>query len=314
MNSDEELSFAYKYPFTSEAKAVVAAQGSAPEQGMDKFLEMARARVEESFRKGTLEYKNMRYGRADYLVSYVYARMLVSALGSRLGVSKYATAEAARSKEALESGDNGDIVHVAKELGLKVAVADDSFKVAFAQFTEKMAGYPDFSLSNFGMHNGHVVLDRHEMAEALRFFITAEITKGLPIKLSDIPQRVVAIAKSIKPPQAQPSGSIQRKGTFAWVEKLLGTPIPDVRHRTVNLVLAPYLVNTKGLSEEEAAKVISEYIDRCKELDPNTNITDSYIRYQCSYAKRRGLKPLSLARARELLGGFLDLGEPRVGR
>ena len=46
--------------------------------------------------------------------------------------------------------------------------------------------------------------------------------------------------------------------------------------------------------------------EKCKIIDPNTKITDSYIRYQCGYAKKRGLKPLSFKRAKELLGDFLE--------
>ena len=56
---------------------------------------------------------------------------------------------------------------------------------------------------------------------------------------------------------------------------------------------------------EQAVKIINEYIEKCKEIDPSTKINESYIRYQCSYAKRRGLKPLSLDRAKELLGNTI---------
>jgi hypothetical protein len=70
----------------------------------------------------------------------------------------------------------------------------------------------------------------------------------------------------------------------------------------VNLILAPYLVNTKGIDVEQAAKIIIEYIDRCRAIDPNTKINERYIEYQCDYAKKKGLRPLSLSRAKELLG------------
>jgi len=80
-----------------------------------------------------------------------------------------------------------------------------------------------------------------------------------------------------------------------------------VRHRTVNLILAPYLVNTKQLEVEQAARIISDYIERCKQIDPNTKINERYIEYQCSYAKRRGLRPLSHERAKELLGSAVEV-------
>ena len=95
--------------------------------------------------------------------------------------------------------------------------------------------------------------------------------------------------------------------TFRWIERLLQTPIPDVRHRTVNLILAPYLVNVRNMSPEEAFKVINDYIERCKKVNPDTKIGEQYIRYQCNYAKKRGMRPLALQKAKELLGGLVEL-------
>lgn len=309
MHSDEELSFAYKYPFSKEAKAVIGSQ-SVTGQNLDMFLEQAKARLEEAFSKGKLEYKNLRYGKLEYVIGYAYARMLVSGLGSRVGISKYAAAEASRSKGAIESGGAGDIVHLSSELGLDVLRDGLDFKMGFAQFLRYMSSIPDFSMANFKLHDGFVLIDRHQMADLLRSAMFREILKGLPIKLSDMPARVTTFSKSVKLPVVSLRSNAKGGGS-AWIDKLLETPIPDVRHRVVNLVLAPYLVNTKGMSEEEAFKIISNYIERCKELDPNTKINDSYIKYQCAYARKRGLKPLSLTRARELLGGLVDLGQEK---
>ena len=309
MHTDEELSFAYRYPFSKEAKEAV---GSRREDSTDRdrFLELAKTRIEEAFAKGRLEYKNIKYGQLDYVVGYAYARMLVSGLGSRVGIVKYAAAEASRSKDAIESGGEDDIVRLSSELGFDVSKDGAGFKIGFVPFLEYMSSTADFSLANFKLHGGFVVLDRHQMADMLRSAMFREIMKGLPIKLGDMPAKVTAFSKSIKLPVVAARPTVKGGGS-AWIEKLLNTPIPDVRHRVVNLVLAPYLVNAKGMSEDEAFKVISNYIERCKELDPNTKINDSYIRYQCAYARKRGLKPLSLTRAGELLGGLVDLGQER---
>ena len=145
------------------------------------------------------------------------------------------------------------------------------------------------------------------MIKILEQAVRKEISKGLPIKITDLPKQVIEYSKGLK---LKPAAKIEVKAgkkSEEWIEKLLQTPIADVRHRTVNLILAPYLVNTKGYDVEQATKIINDYIERCKEIDPNTKITESYIRYQCNYAKRRGLKTLSLDRAKELLGSQVDL-------
>lgn len=124
-------------------------------------------------------------------------------------------------------------------------------------------------------------------------------------------------SKSIKIPA--PKVQIRKgAGNIMWIDRLLATPIPDARHRTVNLILAPYLVNIKGLPVEKAIETISNYIALCKTINPDTKITDRYIKYQCEYAKAHGLKPLSLARAKTELGSGIDfvmlLGEEEAKR
>ena len=116
---------------------------------------------------------------------------------------------------------------------------------------------------------------------------------------------MIDAAKGVKLPERRLALDL-KGGAYAWIEKLLATPIVDVRHRSVNLILAPYFTNVKGLDEEEATKAVMEYIERCKAVNPNTRINEAYIRYQCKYAKNRGLKPLSLVKARELLADVIE--------
>ena len=49
-------------------------------------------------------------------------------------------------------------------------------------------------------------------------------------------------------------------------------------------------------------KAVNDYIKKCKEINPDTNVNESYIRYQVRYSKAKGMKPLSLQKAKELLG------------
>ncbi|MEM3227891.1 MAG: DNA primase noncatalytic subunit PriX, partial [Candidatus Micrarchaeaceae archaeon] len=133
-----------------------------------------------------------------------------------------------------------------------------------------------------------------------------KILEGLPISSKELPKEVALFYKSnglrIAGTKAKQAGG--GRG-IDWVERLLEYPILDGRHRIVNLVLAPYLVNVRGMEIEEAVKRISAYIEACKRVNPDTRINEQYIRYQCAYAKRKGMKVLSAKRARELLGDEL---------
>jgi DNA primase large subunit len=162
-------------------------------------------------------------------------------------------------------------------------------------------------LVNQKLSAGSVLLSKTDALKLFEEAMRSEITKGLPIDLKLLPKEIIDFSKTFKLTVKTYAGPVKFGRNDTWVEKLLATPIADIRHRTVNLILAPYLVNTKGMSVDQATKIILEYIERCKLLDPATKVNERYIRYQCDYAKKRGLKVLSLDRAKELLGGALDI-------
>lgn len=305
MYTEEDLSFAYKYPFSKEAKDITNEWQRQNHSNPMQFADLGKHRVEDALQSQKLEYKNIKYGKIDYIIGYAYARILVSAIGNELAIRKYAAAEAARSKEAIESSSVQELERLARELNIDITLNGSTFAIRFNLFLRYAPKRPEFSISNFGLNNGFVSLDMHALSLILQSVMEREIKKGLPIKTSEIPKIMLAYAKEIKVPKIEiKMGRGSR--TFAWIEHLLNTPIPDVRHRTVNLILAPYLVNVKGLDEETAAQVILKYIERCKELDANTKINETYIRYQCKYAKKKGLRPLSISKAKDLVGKFID--------
>ena len=64
----------------------------------------------------------------------------------------------------------------------------------------------------------------------------------------------------------------QDGNTIPWIEKLFQTPIDDYRKNTVFLILAPYLINTKKLSYDDALNVINSWLNKCdqsRRLDSN---------------------------------------------
>ena len=184
----------------------------------------------------------------------------------------------------------------------------EELAIRFEQYLKAAPRRRGYELVNQRLGGGAVILSSDKIKGLLAEAAAKEMMKGLPIKVNELPGEVVEYAKGVK--IRIKAAETQKKKDIAsesWIEDLLKTPIADVRHRTVNLILAPYLVNSKGLDVEQATKVIVEYIEKCKELDPNTKVNERYIEYQCSYAKKRGMKPLSRTKARELLQGSIDL-------
>jgi Primase X len=69
-----------------------------------------------------------------------------------------------------------------------------------------------------------------------------------------------------------------RGNTIAWIEKLLQTPIDDYRKNAVNLVLAPYLINIKKVSYDDALNTINNWLSRCGKLRPSDQNFDYTVR------------------------------------
>jgi hypothetical protein len=70
-----------------------------------------------------------------------------------------------------------------------------------------------------------------------------------------------------------------RSNTIGWIEKLLQTPIDDYRKNAVSLILAPYLINIKKLSYEDALNIINSWLIKCgklRQLDNNLKYTVKY--------------------------------------
>ncbi len=299
------LDFAYRYPFSKEAKMLVSELN--PEFS-ERYLKGGMLRLRLALKGSVIHFANadMHDIKLAYLMSYVYARMIVSALNDRHAIALYAEAESLRVSEALLEDSIENFMKVSEELNSGISYSSGIFAVRFEKFLMQAPNSEEFALGRQELEKGYIYMGRAAASRLVGSIARQGIRRGLPIPMHELPKSVVEYAKGIRHEYVSAQQATSDARSYAWVERLLARPIPDVRHRTVNLILAPYLVNVRRLKEEEAAEIIVNYIERCKELDPNTRITPSYIKYQCHYAKEKGLRTLSLVRARELLGSVID--------
>jgi hypothetical protein len=307
MGARNSVDFAYKYPFAEEAKNLI--KGMKFDKVDGGHLTGGFLRLQSALKEGRLDYRNMDYEKPkiDSIAGYVYCRMLVSATGSRILIKRYAEAEAKRSASALQMDSESNVLDVAKQVGIDANAKEDMFALGFIEFLQYAKQSEENALVNRSISNGMVSMDRHSFLQIVESAIEKAIEKGLPISRNAIPREVSEMARSIKVPVPKGRGGPIGKGGITWIEKLLYTPIPDCRHRTINLILAPYMVNVKNLEVDDAVKQISAYIETCRVVNPNTNITERYIRYQCEWAKKRGMRPLAFARAKNELFSSMDL-------
>jgi Primase X len=81
---------------------------------------------------------------------------------------------------------------------------------------------------------------------------------------------------------------------IAWIEKLLQTPIDDYRKNAVSLILAPYLINIRKISYENALNMINNWLTECGKIRQLNQNFDYMVRYALRYSAKNGSRPLKL--------------------
>jgi Primase X len=79
-----------------------------------------------------------------------------------------------------------------------------------------------------------------------------------------------------------------------WIETLLQIPISDHRKYALWRIVAPYLINARKLSHEDAMSIIREWLDRCDKLRPLVSVNNR-IKPNLTAAER-GYFPISFSR------------------
>jgi non-catalytic primase subunit PriX-like protein len=105
-----------------------------------------------------------------------------------------------------------------------------------------------------------------------------------------ITENIVHRSTNDRTARAQTSNST----TIWWIEKLLQTPVDDYRNFAVWRILAPYLINIRKCSADEAYEMIKEWLDRCRSLRRLKFNPNYMIKYNIKSAKRNGYLPISL--------------------
>ncbi len=315
MYTTADLDFAYKYPFTAKAKGIVR-ESSADKisaETKERILKSAAARVSEAFKNGKIEAYRLRMDSAklENVLAYPYARLLASSIQRNDLAQKYIRAEAKRCSSFLYLEDKDVLGAIASELGINLKYDGDKYSIGFVEYLQSAPQENQFRLVNQELSLGIVHMNFQKTASFLSEPIALAMSAGFPIPKGQIPKDIIDYSKAIKLPKPKLSAPGRSSD---WIENILANPIPDVRQRVVGLILAPYLVNVKKMDPDAAYPIILEYINKCRQIDNSTRITDAQIMYQCKYAKEKGMRPLSFTKAKELLAGIIDLQDEKSAK
>ena len=121
------------------------------------------------------------------ILSYPYARILVSCVGDEVLVRRYALAEAKAFNDRLRKEDMDTVVLLAKELEVEAARGDEGLHMHFADFLGYTSGLrgPEWKLVNQDLRRGYVHLEKGRFVRVLEQALYERIEDELPLPVND---------------------------------------------------------------------------------------------------------------------------------
>lgn len=161
-------------------------------------------------------------------ISYVYARILVSALGDAYVVRRHALAEAVRVKEHLEREDD---VYVVRECALAVGLDFEPegalFKAHFSEYLKQAVHLKDmeWKLVRQPLRGGVVEMERKTAARLIQEALRRRIEAELPRPVSDeVKARVEPDLKPLRELAAAKKERYSMEGAFGKVDLAILPP------------------------------------------------------------------------------------------
>lgn len=149
-----------------------------------------RERVMDALNKGEVRYNPLLrdYDRLIEVMSYPYARMIVSIIGDRFLTKRYALAEAVRMNGLLAGESRETVLLVSETLGIESRVDED--RMIHMKFTDYLTlssrlRSVDWKLINSDIHAGVVRLTQDKFSRLMQNAFQDKIESELPLMTPD---------------------------------------------------------------------------------------------------------------------------------
>ena len=190
-----------KYPFLGEAsEAIIQNSVDIADLFGGSLYEDARirglARVEEALLHSEVSYSPLvkDYDRLNDILSYPYARILVSVIDDRFLTKRYALAESVRLNHLLKDESPATILHIARSLGVNSTFEDNRLKMHFPDyltFSTRIKSQ-DWKLVNAELFSGYVFLPQEKFGRLLQNALQDRIEGELPLPVPDDIKKAVS--------------------------------------------------------------------------------------------------------------------------
>lgn len=306
---------AARFPFLNDASELAQEQGVDIEMLItsDTFAE-ARARgverLENALDKSEVSYVPLTssYDQLMEVMSYPYARMIVSVLNDRFMTKRYALSEAVRMNRLLGEEKQMTVLSIAKSLGVNGTLDNDRLRMHFAdylRFSTRMKSQ-EWKLVNSDLHGGYVELTHEKFDRLLQNALQDKIESELPLK---VPEEYASMMskdiQKIRNILENTKSRFETKFSGTLVDEQLPPCIRTLLNNALHAVNLPHsgrfalvsFLHTIGMNSEQILALFSQSPDfdesksmyQIKHITGELNNTDGYTPPECHTMKSNGL-------------------------
>lgn len=303
-----------RFPFLRESANVaeknnVDVETLVSSQAFESARERGLERVEDSINDSEVSYIPLTgtdYDRLMEVMSYPYARMIVSAVNDRFLTKRYALSEAVRMNRILGEEDPRTVVAVSTELGVNATEINGELRMHFTDFIRFSVRIksPEWKLVNTEIHDGFVTLQKERfyrvLQNALQDRIESELPLGIPEHIKGMlkkdADRIRIILGEMKRRYSPASGDVKAENFPPCMRFMLASAQNGVNlPHSGRFALVSFLHNL-GMDSEQILTLFSESpdFDASKSLYQIRHITgelsgQEYVPPECSTMKSYGI-------------------------
>ncbi len=304
-----------RFPFLDEAKAMAEKNNVDIEMliSSDRFSASRKRGVErllQTIDKSEIDSVSTisSYECLIEVMSYPYARMIVSCINDRFLTKRYALSESVKMKKTLGDEEKSTVLAIAKALGVNSTLEEDKLKMHFSDFLKFSTRIksPEWKLVNQEMFNGFVYLQHEKfdrvLQNALQDKIESELPLGVPNEFKKMMEKDI---KTINDVLVEAKSKFEPKFSGELKDDILPPCIVTLLSNATHGVNLPHsgrfalvsFLHAIGMDSQQILTLFSQSPDfdesksiyQIRHITGELNGTEGYTAPECHYMKSNGL-------------------------
>lgn len=190
-----------KYPFIKDAVEYVDER----EVSLDDVLVhdlyqpvriRAKKRVIDALEHGEIQFRSMSNDEEclEEILSYAVARILVSCVGDKFLIKRYALAEGVTLAERLEREEPDVVDDVAYQLGISTRIEEEQISIHFSDYLRLASRMrsKEWKLINIEVKNGYISLNQVKFSRLMQQALQDKIEEELPLSIPDSVRKILS--------------------------------------------------------------------------------------------------------------------------